>query len=303
MSGRWREFLRKKLNLFTCVSTSDKVGPGGSGEAVFTRPQLPASRSANRRRSVHLTTELLSRPNMSTHLGRPLVDSEVGWPRPWLVVRLCMSTGQEAATGGRVSCAHTGGLHSARVCHAILASDMRRVIAPHSGPRTRVVWSSVVLASDSGGAGPWCTPGRQTRDPPSSTHPASFTLKREVSRQMVTSLVQDGLHFAVPDIGALLLLIHLETVGHPVVVFCHFWKNGSRKSFFDSFSCNSENSGNLGLLRRTLVAAIPNYFRSSLLLWKDRAQCASEYDCEDVRSGFEGMTPHIIVRTVNPCEI
>ena len=68
MSGRWREFLQKKLNLFTCVSTSDKVRPGGSGEAVFTRPQLPASRSANRRKSVHLPTELLSRPNMSLTL-------------------------------------------------------------------------------------------------------------------------------------------------------------------------------------------------------------------------------------------
>ena len=66
-----------------------------------------------------------------------------------------------------------------------------------------------------------------------STHPASFThqtahLKREISRQVVSVFAQDRVLFAVPDIGAALLLVLLETVSRepPVVTVLSFLKNG-----------------------------------------------------------------------------
>ena len=64
-----------------------------------------------------------------------------------------------------------------------------------------------------------------------STHPASFThqtahLKREISRQVVSVFAQDEVLFAVPDIGAALLLVLLETVSHPWVTVLSFLKNG-----------------------------------------------------------------------------
>ena len=66
-----------------------------------------------------------------------------------------------------------------------------------------------------------------------STHPASFThqtehLKREISHQ-VFFFAQDGVLFAVPDIGALLLLVRLENARQRPLTFSSLLKNGSNQ--------------------------------------------------------------------------
>ena len=97
--------------LFFC--SSSKVS--GRQRAVFRKsPFYTHAFSRKRIAAGPCTSQLNSSPWSPIRAGQ-----RGGRPKPKLVVRLC---------------AHIGGLHPEHVCRAILVSDMRRAIAPCSGP-------------------------------------------------------------------------------------------------------------------------------------------------------------------------